>query len=96
MHTSTPIDALQEIVDENKLISIKPQSQHIPGQSVDDEVEKTHEVGAVVAPLALRHRQQLWHHPQLWQLWHCQQLWHPPHRQPLRQLCHRQQLWRRL
>lgn len=37
--------SLQEIVDENKLITVKPQSQHMPGMQVDDDVEKTHEVG---------------------------------------------------
>ncbi|KAL4423802.1 hypothetical protein ABPG75_001103 [Micractinium tetrahymenae] len=36
--------SLQEIVDENKLITVKPQSQHMPGMQVDDDVEKTYEV----------------------------------------------------
>lgn len=37
--------SLQEIVDENKLISITPQSQHVPGMQVEDDVEKIFEVG---------------------------------------------------
>lgn len=36
--------ALQEIVDEGKLITVKPQAQHVPGVAVDDDVEKTYEV----------------------------------------------------
>lgn len=36
--------SLQEIVDESKLITVKPQSQHMPGMQVDDDVEKTYEV----------------------------------------------------
>lgn len=31
-------------MDESKLITVKPQSQHVPGAVVDDEVEKTYEV----------------------------------------------------
>lgn len=36
--------SLQEIVDENKLITIKPQSQHVPGVQVDDDVERSYEI----------------------------------------------------
>jgi DNA-directed RNA polymerase II subunit RPB2 len=36
--------SLQEIVDEGKLITVKPQAQHVPGMAVDDDVEKTYEI----------------------------------------------------
>jgi DNA-directed RNA polymerase II subunit RPB2 len=39
--------SLQEIVDENKLITVTPQHQHMPGMQVDDDVEKKVEVGYV-------------------------------------------------
>ena len=39
--------SLQEIVDEGKLITVRPQSQHMPGaQAADDDAERTFEVGA--------------------------------------------------
>ena len=38
--------SLQEIVDESKLITVKPQSQHMPGQAVEEDVERTYEVRA--------------------------------------------------
>lgn len=45
----------QEIVDEGKLITVKPQAQHVPGVAVDDDVEKTYEVcrcpGSLVAAI---------------------------------------------
>ena len=36
--------SLQEIVDENKLIVITPQSQHVPGAQVEDDIERRFEV----------------------------------------------------
>lgn len=43
----------QEIVDEGKLISVKPQAQHVPGVAVDDDVEKTYEVRLLLRLLRL-------------------------------------------
>lgn len=36
--------SLQEIVDENNLITVIPQSQHVPGVQVENDVEKKYEV----------------------------------------------------
>lgn len=48
--------SLQEIVDENKLITVTPQQQHMPGMQVDDETEKKIEVGRMLKGAALSSR----------------------------------------
>ena len=37
--------SLQEIVDENNLVTITPQNQHNPGMALDDEEQKEYQVG---------------------------------------------------
>jgi DNA-directed RNA polymerase II subunit RPB2 len=47
--------SLQEIVDENNLITVIPQSQHVPGLQVEHNVEKKYEVRCVKQMMCPNH-----------------------------------------